>query len=87
VRVNSVGGLLQLRVLLRRIVASLASSVSGMTGSSGDVTANERFYAALGPMATSVTECDSRYYAECLMGLLHEQVTVSVTRPDRPVWS
>ncbi|WP_457063370.1 hypothetical protein [Mycobacteroides abscessus] len=38
-----------------------------MTNSSSDVTAAERFYAASGPMATSVMECDSRYYAECLM--------------------
>ncbi len=29
--------------------------------------AAERFYAAEGPMATSVRECDARYYAECLM--------------------
>lgn len=27
----------------------------------------ERFYAASGPMATSVRECDSHHYAECLM--------------------
>ncbi|OBK50181.1 hypothetical protein A5656_27400 [Mycobacterium gordonae] len=38
-----------------------------MTNSSSDVTAAERFYAASGPMATSVMECDSHYYAECLM--------------------
>jgi len=38
-----------------------------MVSSSSDVTAAERFYAASGPMATSVMECDSNYYAECLM--------------------
>lgn len=31
------------------------------------MTAAERFYAASGPMATSVMECDSHYYTECLM--------------------
>jgi hypothetical protein len=50
-----------------RVRAPLRSSVSGMTNSSSDVTAAERFYAASGPMATSVMECDEHYYAECLM--------------------
>lgn len=38
-----------------------------MINSSSDVTAAERFYAASGPMATSVVECDSHYYSECLL--------------------
>lgn len=38
-----------------------------MTNSSSDVAAAERFFAASGPMATWVMECDEHYYAECLM--------------------
>lgn len=38
-----------------------------MMNSNSEVTAVERFYAASGPMATSVMECDARYYRECLM--------------------
>lgn len=38
-----------------------------MVSNSSEVTAVERFYAASGPMATSVMECDSHYYRECLM--------------------
>ncbi|WP_052537040.1 hypothetical protein [Mycobacteroides abscessus] len=38
-----------------------------MTNNSRNVKAAERFYAASGPMATTVMECDARYYRECLM--------------------
>lgn len=47
--------------------APLIRSVADMTNNSSDVTAAERFYAASGPMATSVMECRSHYYRECLM--------------------
>lgn len=38
-----------------------------MVNNNSEVTAVERFYAASGPMASSVMECESRYYHECLM--------------------
>jgi hypothetical protein len=38
-----------------------------MMSGSEEVQAAERFYTASGPMSTSVAECNSHYYAECLM--------------------
>lgn len=38
-----------------------------MLNNTSEVIAVERFYIASGPMATSVMECDSHYYDECLM--------------------
>lgn len=47
--------------------APLLRTVADMVNNNSEVTAVERFYAASGPMATSVMECDARYYRECLM--------------------
>lgn len=47
--------------------APLLRTVADVTNSNSEVTAVERFYAASGPMATSVMECEARYYRECLM--------------------
>ncbi|WP_079631399.1 hypothetical protein [Mycobacteroides abscessus] len=38
-----------------------------MVNNSRNETTVVRYYAASGPMATSVMECDARYYRECLM--------------------
>ncbi|MGP4057782.1 hypothetical protein ACTWP6_23655 [Mycobacterium sp. 4D054] len=37
-----------------------------MTNNNSEVTAVERFFEASGPMATSLLECNSRRYEECL---------------------
>lgn len=47
--------------------APLFRTVADMVNNSRNETTVERFYAASGPMATSVFECDARYYRECLM--------------------
>ncbi len=38
-------------------------------------------------LAVAVRPLVQKRFGEEHKGLLHEQVTVSVTRPDRPVWS